>query len=83
MTTVSAFCSVCILPQPAFYSQSSVCILPHSLRFTLTVLEIFQVLMVLSVSQENSLNMFKKGIQKPACNIKFLKSGSSCLKAAG
>ena len=40
-----SLCSVCILPQSAFYSQSvvcilhSVCVLPlvHSLRFTLTV----------------------------------------------
>ena len=40
-----SLCSVCILPQPAFYSQSAVCILPlvrnlqsavRSLRFTLT-----------------------------------------------
>ena len=40
MTTVSAFCSVCILPQPAFYSQSSVCILPLvcSLQSTVYVL---------------------------------------------
>ena len=33
-----SLCSVCILPQPAFYSQSAVCILPlvRSLHFTLT-----------------------------------------------
>ena len=40
-----SLCSVCILSQPAFYSQSAVCILPlvrslqsavRSLRFTLT-----------------------------------------------
>ena len=40
-----SLCSVCILPQPAFYSQSVVCILPlvrslqfavRSMRFTLT-----------------------------------------------
>ena len=33
-----SLCSVCILPQPAFYSQSAVCILPlvRSLRLTLT-----------------------------------------------
>ena len=44
-----SLCSVCILPQPAFYSQSavcilhSVCILPlvRSLRFTLTEKLIF------------------------------------------
>ena len=53
-----SLCSVCILPQPAFYSQSavcilhSVCILPlvrnlqsavHSLRFTLTNLKILRI----------------------------------------
>ena len=40
-----SLCSVCISPQPAFYSQSAVCIFPlvrslqsavRSLRFTLT-----------------------------------------------
>ena len=45
-----SLCSVCISPQPAFYSQSAVCILPlvrslqsavRSLRFTLTVLIIW------------------------------------------
>ena len=37
----SSLCSVCILPQPAFYSHSAVCILPlvRSLRFTLTAMK--------------------------------------------
>ena len=40
-----SLCSVCILPQPAFYSQSAVCILPQSavcvLHWPVAVLKFF------------------------------------------
>ena len=70
-----SLCSVCILPQPVFYSRSAVCILPlvrslqsavRSLRFTLTGCRVE----VLCISPFQLC--LKHGLQLPICNSLLL-----------